>query len=104
MKNPDEGLPLVAKVDADDLGLLLFCAMSPDRYLPPGRSLTTKYWESLPQKWRDIINNGGIATPWKDRRLEENEAVRMLRDGSGHGRPARSQPDDAGPGDAADNV
>ena len=97
MKDPDEGLPMVAKVGADDLGLLLFCAANPDRYLP-GRTLTTKYWESLPQKWRDIINNGGIATPWKDRRLEENEAVRMLRSGSQSGFPVprAAEPDDSG--------
>ena len=46
-------------VTPDELGLLLFCALAHGRRMVPRNGLTVKYWDKLPQVWRDRINTGG---------------------------------------------
>ena len=56
----------MCQVSGEDLGLLAWCAMSHDRRLPGG-AVPSRFWDMLPQEWRDRINGTGQDPRWEER-------------------------------------
>jgi hypothetical protein len=61
-------------VPGEELGVLVFCAMSYDRRIPKGQ-IPAHLWEMLPKEWKDRANNSVkyTETRWEERHVGDRE-------------------------------